>query len=322
MAAVISPDDIDFALYLTETEAMQRVRPASGYIDEMLDRMFNATRERCAYLPWDKTREAFQFRPGEVTLWPGINGHGKSLVTGMVSMSLMGQREKVCIASFEMKPYKTLERMSRQWLGYRPAQRGDPQELIDTYMDAARQFGEWTDGKLWLYDQQGTTTPENIVSVARYCAKELGIQHIFIDSLMKCVKNEDDYNGQKYVIDEFCSIAKDHNAHIHVIHHSKKLDDENRQPGKFDSKGSGSITDQVDNIMVHWRNKAKENARRAREAYKQEDPDAMLICHKQRNGEDEPKIALWFDPDSQQFTEFQGASPMNFSEYPHVKWAR
>ena len=43
---------------------------------------------------------------------------------------------------------------------------------------------------------------------------------------MKCVKNEDDYNGQKYVVDELCAIAKDHEMHIHLIHHIKKLANE------------------------------------------------------------------------------------------------
>ena len=321
MAAVISPDDIDFAAYLTETDAKQKVKPAADFIGDMLDRMFTSTQERCNHLPWEKTRDAFQFRPGEVTLWPGINGHGKSLVTGMVSLSLMGQREKVCIASFEMKPYKTLERMSRQWLAMQPARRGDNPDLIDGYMDSARQFGDWTDGKLWLYDQQGTVTQEKIVAVVRYCAKELGIKHMFVDSLMKCVKGEDDYNGQKFIIDEFCSIAKDHDMHIHVIHHIKKLSDESQQPGKFDAKGSGSITDQVDNILVHWRNKAKEDARRSNGKYNEDDPDALLICHKQRNGEDEPKIALWFDRESTQFVEYRGDRPLNFSDWPHRPWS-
>lgn len=321
MAAVITDDDIDFNAYITETEARQNVKSAHLYVDEMLDRMFAPQSRKQVYLPWDRTREVFAFRPGEVTLWPGINGHGKSLITGMVSLSLMGQGEKVCIASFEMKPYRTLERMSRQWFGDEPARRSDDQAIIDTYKEMMGQFKDWTEGKLWLYDRQGTVDAETIVAVCRYCAKELGIQHIFVDSLMKCVRGEDDYNGQKYIVDEFCAIAKDHDCHIHLIHHIKKLENEGKIPGKFDVKGTGAITDQVDNVMVHWRNKPKEDARRSGEKYDASEPDALLICHKQRNGEDEPKIALWFDAKSHQFKMSPGERPLNLADYPHSNWS-
>jgi twinkle protein len=49
---------------------------------------------------------------------------------------------------------------------------------------------------LWLYDQQGTVTSQQVIAVSRYSALVLGVQHIFIDSLMKCVAGEDYYNAQ------------------------------------------------------------------------------------------------------------------------------
>lgn len=321
MAAVIDPDDIDFAKYLVETEAKQKVKPAKVFVEDMLHWMYTPSLEQKAYLPWDKVQDQFAFRQGEVTLWAGINGHGKSLVTGQAGLSLMGQGQRVCIASFEMKPRKTLERMSRQFSGMAPARLGDDPILIDGYKDVVRQFADWTDGRLWIYDQLGTTDPETMVSVTRYCAKELRIQHMFIDSLMKCVKGEDDYNGQKYLVDELCSIAKDHDMHIHLIHHIKKLSSEDQVPGKFDAKGSGAVTDQVDNMLIHWRNKAKESAIKCGESFDASEPDAVLRCAKQRNGEDEPIINLWFDRDTQQFKGAQFDRALSFDSWPHRPWS-
>lgn len=322
MAAVIEPDDIDFSAYERETEAQQKVKPASVFTEDMLTWMYTPNVEALAYLPWSEVRDLFAFRQGEVTLWAGINGHGKSLVTGQTAMSLMGQGQKVCIASFEMKPRKTLQRMARQFSGDEPAHISDDPRLIEGYKDVVRQFASWTDGRLWLYDQQGTVTPEVIVAVTRYCAKELGIQHMFIDSLMKCVRGEDDYNGQKYLVDELCAIAKDHDIHIHLVHHIKKLSSEEQTPGKFDAKGSGAITDQVDNMLIHWRNKSKEIAKQTNSKdYNPADPDALLICTKQRNGEWEGRIQLWFDPKTNQFLKNQSARPVNFEAWPHVPWA-
>lgn len=321
MASVIEPDDIDFSLYLEETEAQQKVKPASVYVEDMLHWMFTPNLEQVAYLPWKKAEDAFQFRRGEVTLWVGINGHGKSLVTGQAALSLMGQGQRVCIASFEMKPRKTLERMSRQWSGQSQVRIGDHPDIIESYKEVIRQFSGWTDSRLWLYDQQGTVKPETIIAVTRYCAKELGIQHMFIDSLMKCVRGEDDYNGQKYLVDELCAIAKDYDMHIHLIHHIKKLQNEGQTPGKFDAKGSGAITDQVDNMLIHWRNKPKEGAIKRGEPYDLTEPDALLICAKQRNGEDEPLIHLWLDKDTHQFVGTMGEKPVNFDSWPHRPWS-
>lgn len=321
MAKVIEADDIDFSAYLEETEAQQKVKPARVFVDEMLDWMFTPNMEHSCQLPWEKARELIRFRQGEVTLWAGINGHGKSLVTGQTALSLMGQGQRVCIASFEMKPRKTLERMSRQFSCMKPARLGDDPVIIDGYKDVCRQFADWTDTRLWLYDQQGTVNPGTIVAVTRYCAKELGIQHMFIDSLMKCVKGEDDYNGQKYLVDELCAIAKDHDCHIHLIHHIKKLASEDQTPGKFDAKGSGAVTDQVDNMLIHWRNKAKEAAYQVGKIGDPNEPDALLICAKQRNGEWEGRIQLWFDPESNQFIGAKNDRPVNFESWPHRPWS-
>lgn len=321
MASLISPDEIDFAAYIRETEAKQKVRPASDYVEELIDVAFSGRRQPGALLPWDKTHQIFKFRPGEVTLWAGINGHGKSLVTGQAGLSMMGQGQRVFIASFEMKPIKTLERMARQWSGQVPCSMYDTKEMLEMSKDVYRQFGEWTEKRLWLYDQLGTVATETAVAVARYCAKELKMDHIFIDSLMKCVRGEDDYNGQKYMVDELCAIAKDHNCHIHLVHHIKKLGSEEQTPGKFDAKGSGSITDQVDNMLIHWRNKRKELDAQAGKNVSAEDPDAVLMCAKQRNGEWEGAINLWFDRESQQFKGAPHDHPVCFDQFPHVRWS-
>jgi len=67
--------------------------------------------------------------------------------------------------------------------------------------------------------------------------------------------------------------------------------------------GSGSITDQVDNVLTCWRNKGKETAQQTGGTWSATDPDCLLICDKQRNGEWEGRIALWFEPASMQFIE-------------------
>lgn len=321
MASVISPDMIDFSFYLRETEASTKVKPASMWVDELVHRLRNPDQSRKIYLPWEKARDYFQLRDGEVTLWAGQNGHGKSLITSQLVLSLMGQGERACIASFEMKPTTTLARMARMYAGTNPF---SPEYQSDTGLDALTglysEFGEWTDGKLWLYDQQGTVTPEQVISVARYCAKEMKVKHFVIDSLMKCSRGEDDYNGQKDFVDELTALARDNAIHIHLIHHMKKPPGgEYTVCGKYDAKGSGAISDLVDNFFVVHRNKEKSDdvAAKGHLSTKRDDADCFLICRKQRNGEDEPKFNLWFDRDSQQFKGEKSDPVMAFYNWPH-----
>lgn len=317
---MILTDEIDFTRYEHETDAAQKVKPASVWVAELIERLKNPAREIHSVMPWKKTHAQIQFRPGELTVWGGANGAGKSLITGQIALSLCGQDERVCVASFEMKPKKTLERMARQWSTYNvndPVFYGD-NEAQRQFIDLYEQFSGWTDGKLWLYDQQGTANAGQVCAVVRYCAKEKSITHFLIDSLMKCVSAEDDYTGQKMFIDELTAIARDYSIHVHVVHHVKKPTDEAHKPGKYDFKGSGAITDQADNVIAVWRNKAKENKREAGVAVSETEPDALLICDKQRNGEWEGKIGLWFDKNSMQYVGHPGDAPLSLYKHPEA----
>ncbi|WP_457836068.1 hypothetical protein, partial [Staphylococcus aureus] len=83
-------------------------------------------------------------------------------------------------------------------------------------------------------------------------------------------------------------------------------------PDKMDSKGSGAIADQVDNVLIVWRNKKKERDQKAGKMVSATEPDALLICDKQRNGEWEGRFTLWYERDSQQFVAASDAGPLNF----------
>lgn len=317
-------DDIDFAAYMKESDAKTKVRPAVDFVGQAKERLKAVSKMKRTYLPWPKCNQSFEFRRGEVTVWAGQNGHGKTDVTTQVCLSLLGQNEKVCVASFEMKPVTTIGRMVRMFAGTNPFsaeyQGTEGIEVLSVLYD---DFGEWTTNRLWLYDQTGTAYPDTVLGMVKYCANELGITHVFIDSLMKCVKAEDDYNGQKDFVDQLCALAKDCDIHVHLVHHLKKPSKEGDKPDKHDTKGSGSITDQVDNLFMVWRNKPKEDDLKTNGASskKLDEPDCLLICRKQRNYEGsadgEPQVTLWRHYDAGQFVEMKGDPAQFFPVYPH-----
>lgn len=301
------PDDIDFSLYAEAESCAQHIFSPKDYADELVEFFWSPEQEMGQIMPWLKTHAHIRFRPAEVSLWVGVNGHGKSLALGQVALGLVPQRQKVCIASLEMKPRTTLARMCRQaYGGSKP-----PEKFI-------REFGETTDQWLWFYDYQGVVKPETALGLIRYSATKLECTHFVLDSLVKCGIGEEDYERQKTFVDQLCAAAKDTGVHIHLVAHSKKLLDESRQPGKMDVKGSGAITDQVDNVFSWWRNKPKEDkARRGpSKDYDETEPDAVLACDKQRNGEWEGRVGFFFERASLQFVEsFQG-HPLDLISHP------
>jgi twinkle protein len=162
----------------------------------------------------------------------------------------------------------------------------------------------------------GQTDPNHMLSIMRYAAKKLGIQHFVVDSLMKVVKGEDDYNGQKAFVDAVCAFAQDFNVHVHIIHHSRKLGDEMQIPGKMDAKGSGAIVDQVDQCFTVWRNKRKEQARQAGKEVDESMPDAIMVCDKNRHGDWEGKVGLFYLPGACSYSQYAD-QPMiyNYERY-------
>jgi len=308
---LVKSGDIDIEKWAKAQDIGQYVKDPAGWLLEIAEEYERPEPKVKILMPWLKTQKSFDYRPGEVTVYAGSNGGGKSLMTGQIALGLIKQKQKICIASFEMKPKRTLTRMLRQFAGYNFDAPGF--NVSEKVAKICVDFSIWSDGCLWLYDQQGSVNARQVVAMARYCAVELGIQHVFIDSLMKCVSAEDAYNEQKGFVDELCAVARDHNVHIHLIHHIRKGSSEEIMPNKMDIKGSGSITDQVDNVFLWFRNKKKENALRAKDTSEMLAPDAFLMCEKQRNGEGEEWYTLFFDRDSQQYIEVMNSGAMKWN---------
>ena len=105
MSLYVIPDEIDFSAYMQETAGGRKVRDVGDYLREMLDEIGKPQAAATGWaLPWDKTRETFRYHPGEVTLWAGSNGTGKSLLTGQIALDMVCRREPVVIASRRSTP--------------------------------------------------------------------------------------------------------------------------------------------------------------------------------------------------------------------------
>lgn len=290
-------DTIDFGAYMEEPED-HKVRPARDFLQETIAAFYPPPDASMPPRPlWEKANGKIAFRPGEVSLWAGINGHGKSMFLSQVELDLITQGERVLSLSFEMLPVRQMQRMVRQAC----ADDMPPVPFLS-------RFHQWTDGHLWMYDHNGSIKWEKVMAVCRYAQEKFGITQFVIDSLMKCVRGETDYDAQKDFVNELCAFAQARKVHIHLVHHVRKGEDEDKIPGKFDAKGAGAVTDMVDNVFIVWRNKKAE-----RGDNKEQKPTAMLRCDKQRNGEWEGMLGFWFHPESMQYLERIDGHPIRYS---------
>lgn len=299
-------DTVDLSGYMDGPDVAHKVAPASNWVQEVIDHFYKPAESPRVRLGWQKTQKDFHLRDAEVTLWGGINGHGKSQFVGQAMLDLMSQGEKVCIASLELPVGRLMARMARQAFG-----------CDEPTIHYIKTFHKWTDGRLWLYDHVGHCDASVMLAVIRYAREKFGIQHFVIDNLAKVMRDEDDYNEQKRFVSSLCTIAHDTGVHIHLVLHVKKGKTEADVPGKFDIKGSGSITDLVDNVFIVWRNKPKEALLRNGEA--SSDPDCILNLEKQRNGETEGSYLFWFDNRSFQYLETPQSLPKQYRVEPTIE---
>jgi len=275
-----------------------QIAPISNMQDNVLDFLYGDSQVFGLNLPWYDMEDKIQFRAGEFSVWNGINGHGKSLLLNQVMIGFMQQGARVAIASLELKPEETIVRMISQTWGIK---KNELQEK------AVNEFFTKANLKLWLYTETGDMKPERVKAMAKYVREELKVDHLVIDSLMKCGILEGDYAGEKAFINSLQNIAKDTGLHIHLVTHSKKQADEHANIGKFDISGSAAISNIPDNVLTVKRNKKKEVDLRTHgadaEIFKKK--DAFIVCDKQRHGDWEGVIGLYFH-ESGQYTRQQG----------------
>lgn len=292
----VSRAAVDTAMKAAKPRDPEELRSAADYADDVAAMFGDNGPEVGIRTPWAKAGDQLVFRPGELTVIAGINGHGKSQCVGFMAAYAMREGYRVCVASLEFRVKAWLVRLVRQL-----AARSDPAPKY------AAAITRWLgDGLLWAFDAQGTASWVRMIEVFRYARRRYGVELFVIDNLTGLGIGEEDYQGQKSVALALSNFARDENCHVWLVHHIRKGSTEHDQPGKMDIKGSGAITDLASTVLVVWRNKAKEAKRLKAEAdgvpMTDEDllrPDVRLVCSKQRNyggaGNGEPSISLWWE---------------------------
>jgi len=277
-----------------------------------LDQFFSIDEDTSGFgSGWEKLdEEDIRFRPHELYLVGGINGHGKSLILGQMALNAIEQDQKCLIASMEMPARATLGRMMRQAAGISNPTKPYRKAILD-----------WLAPKLWLFVDKLTPKPKDLMDCFEYAYRRYGINMFVIDSLTNMVR-QDDYEGQQKFIEKLVNFKMSFPVTIFLVTHVRKGENEYLAPNKYDIKGSGSVTDLADGVVMIFKNKRKiehllESEMLGEEPNEkfQKQWDSYLEILKNRNGQWEGKVGFEFDSASMQFKERKGTKPRHYVNY-------
>jgi twinkle protein len=234
------------------------------------------------------------FRPAEITLWSGDTGSGKSQVISDCTPKWIQNGSRVCLASLEMKPEQSLKRMIKQTGGFdRPT------------LEFLHEILAWLDRGLLLYDRVGKASIEALLEVFDYARAKYGCDQFVIDSFMRLGIPGDDYNAQEAAIFKLVNWAVETNVHLHLVAHSRKPGKDRGVPDSADVKGAMEIGANAFNIITVFRNRKIEelaaSANGGDPPDMTDEPGVTLNVAKQRNGDFEGKVNLYFSRKTYQY---------------------
>jgi twinkle protein len=208
------------------------------------------------------------FRLGELSIWTGKRGEGKSTIMNQIAIEAIEQGEKVCMYSGEMKAQDI-----QYWINLQLAGR----EHVDEYFCEKRQkkvyfvpedlrekISNWYRGKFFLYDNNiaaSKSEESSILKVFEHCVRKYDTKLFIVDNLMTAKyesKSENDfYLRQINFVRDLLQFASNYNVHIHLVAHPKKT------KGKIendDISGRSEITNLAHNVFNFSRLENDNNA--------------------------------------------------------------
>ena len=249
-------------------------------------------------MPATKTHGLIQFRPSECSLWVGYKASYKSSFLNELVTYWACNGVNVALASFEMPAAKLVRLAVQQSLA-------DPLPSIEMIDRSLERLSE----SMTIYDVMGRVPPRNMLAIMRYCAVELGVKHFVMDNMTALLPAGNDHTDKHQEFTNHClSISRATGMHIHIVAHTGKPrdGDESVMPTGYSIRGTGSVPDAIDNILVVWRNRRKENlideGRAEPDVY--EEPDVLVKVDKQKFWDFEGQLKYWINRKCLRFLQY------------------
>ncbi len=255
------------------------------------------------------------FYMGEVSIWTGKTGQGKSTFVNQMVCEAINQSYCVCLYSGEL-----INSQLQNWINLQLAGEENIISFIDEYTgkisygiskELKRQIQNWYRDKLYIYNNEfemESVSHASIVDIFKKAYQKYGCRVFVVDNLMSARfinKSKDDYyTQQSCFVGELVAFAKSSNVHIHIIAHPKKTVNENLE--SEDISGTMDIANRADNVFVI--------SKTDKEKYPDRQEDGKFVIRKNRSdGINNCVFNLYFNKKSRRFSTSLG-------EIKHYNW--
>ena len=204
------------------------------------------------------------FLDGELSVWTGKRGHGKSTLAGQILVEAVEQGKKVCAYSGELR-----SDWFKYWIECQMAGPKHISSYLDTFDNKEKYFikdeigsamRRWYREHFFLYDNEMSmrnNEEDSILRIFEYAVKRYDCKVFLVDNLMtaqsKSSKEDDYYRAQSNFVGELVKFASGFNCHVHLVAHPRKTDKSNKGINCDDVSGIGDITNRAHNVLLWTR---------------------------------------------------------------------
>jgi len=215
---------------------------------------------------WNSVDEHYTVKPGELTIFTGIPGHGKSEFLDAMTVNLgnlHGWVIGVCAPeNWPLQDHmaKLLEKFNGKPFGQGPRERMDKEDLVDRIQWLQEHF-------VFFSPPETEKTIEKVLDLARQAVTRYGINGLVIDPW-----NELDHSRPIHLSEtEYISgcltkvrrFARSHEVHVWLVAHPMKLRKDDKGiypvPTPYDISGSAHWRNKADNCLTIYRDVATDD---------------------------------------------------------------
>lgn len=193
------------------------------------------------------------WRRGDVTIWSGFRGCGKSSLLSNLILNASDKQYKNAIYTGEL-----LDVQFKQWLylqaaGKQHNRRYGQTDYYYTPDYIAEKIDKWIDKYVWLFNNKYGDNFMQISEQLRRLKETEDLDVAYFDNLMVLNYREldhDKYERQGILLQKLEDLAKELNIHIHIVAHPNKSSGFIRVDN---ISGSGDISNKADNVILMHR---------------------------------------------------------------------
>ncbi|XP_072882990.1 twinkle mtDNA helicase isoform X2 [Hemitrygon akajei] len=183
-------------------------------------------------------------RKGELTVFTGPTGSGKTTLISEYALDLCIQGVSTLWGSFEISNVRLAKIMLTQFAMQR----------LDNQLDS---YDEWADKfenlPLFFMTFHGQQSIKSVINTMQHAVYMYDISHVVIDNLQFMMGQEyhsaDKFHAQDYSIGMFRKFATDNSCHVTLVIHPRKQEDE-KELQTASIFGTAKASQEADNVLI------------------------------------------------------------------------